>query len=42
MPKENIVDYLYNTSRDGDMIAVLGAGDIGEVAKELSTRLRDE
>ncbi len=40
MPKENIRDYLYNTCKDGDLIAVMGAGDIGEVAKGLEKRLR--
>ncbi|MBL7068484.1 MAG: UDP-N-acetylmuramate--L-alanine ligase [Candidatus Omnitrophica bacterium] len=42
MPKENIADYLYNSSEDGDLIAVLGAGDISEVAKELAQRFKDE
>jgi len=42
MPKENIADYLFDNSRDGDLIAVLGAGDIGEVARDLGERLKDE
>jgi UDP-N-acetylmuramate--alanine ligase len=42
IPKENIAEYLYNTSSDGDLIAVLGAGDIGKVARELSRRLNDD
>lgn len=40
MPKENITGYLYNTFEDGDLVAVLGAGDIGEVARDLSAKLR--
>ena len=39
MPKKSIAEYLYNTCRDGDLIAVLGAGDIGGVAKDLGERL---
>ena len=35
MPKNNISDYLYNTARSGDLILILGAGDIGRVAGEL-------
>jgi len=42
MPKENIAGYLYNSSQDGDLIAVLGAGDISEVAKDLAQRFKDE
>lgn len=43
MPKKNIAEYLYNTACDGDLIAVLGAGDIGEVAGELRLKLaKDE
>lgn len=40
IPKENIVDYLYNNFQEGDLIAVLGAGDIGDVARDLSERIR--
>lgn len=42
MPKDNIAAYLSNTSKDGDFIAVLGAGDIGGVAKDIAGRLQDE
>ena len=42
MPKENITEYLYNSCRQGDLIAVLGAGDISDVAKDLSERLRND
>jgi UDP-N-acetylmuramate--alanine ligase len=42
MPKENIADYLYNTAQKGDLIAVLGAGDIGGVAKDLSVKFHDD
>ena len=36
MPKNNITDYLYNTAQPNDMILVLGAGDIGDVASNLA------
>lgn len=42
MPKENITEYLYNSIDEGDMIAVLGAGDIGSVAKELGDKMKDD
>lgn len=42
LPKEDITDYLYDTCQDGDLVAVLGAGDIGDVAKEFSIRLKGD
>ncbi|MFH1753128.1 MAG: UDP-N-acetylmuramate--L-alanine ligase [Candidatus Omnitrophota bacterium] len=42
MPKENIAAYLYDNYQDGDLIAILGAGDIGGVAQELSAKLRED
>ena len=42
IPKENIADYIYNTSKEGDLVAVLGAGDIGEVAKDLGRRFKED
>jgi len=39
IPKGNIANYLYNTSDAGDLILILGAGDIYEVADELRDRL---
>jgi len=40
IPKDNIAGYLHDTSSEGDLIAVLGAGDITEVASDLGKRLR--
>lgn len=40
MPMENIAEYVYNNSQDGDLIAVLGAGDVGKVARELCGRFK--
>ncbi|MEE8360373.1 MAG: UDP-N-acetylmuramate--L-alanine ligase [Candidatus Omnitrophota bacterium] len=42
IPKENIAGYLYDNYQDGDLIAVLGAGDIGEVAQELSVKFKED
>jgi len=40
IPKDKITEYLYNNTYDGDLVAVLGAGDIGKVAGELAGRLK--
>ena len=45
IPKDNIAGYLYNTAREGDLILILGAGDVGEVAgslKDLFDREKNE
>lgn len=39
MSKENVADHVMKLKKRGDMIIVLGAGDIKEVANELSERL---
>jgi UDP-N-acetylmuramate--alanine ligase len=38
--KEKITDHLYKIKRPGDMILVLGAGDINGIADELIERLK--
>jgi len=35
LPKDEIVDYLKEIVRKGDIVMVLGAGDIGEITKDL-------
>ncbi|RKY39440.1 MAG: UDP-N-acetylmuramate--L-alanine ligase [Candidatus Omnitrophota bacterium] len=35
LPKNQIVEYLRKTVREGDVVLVLGAGDIGEISREL-------
>jgi UDP-N-acetylmuramate--alanine ligase len=40
MKKEKITAYLLDILKDGDMVLILGAGDIEEVADELAERLR--
>ena len=35
LPKEKIVDYVRGIVREGDIVMVLGAGDIGELSGEL-------
>ncbi len=42
MPKKNICDYLYDNLEEGDLVAVLGAGDIGSVAKRLHRRFKED
>lgn len=37
--KKDVAEHVMNTKRSGDMILVLGAGDIKDVANELSERL---
>lgn len=39
--KAAVVDHLYPALRSGDLVAVLGAGDIWKVAEELAQRLED-
>jgi UDP-N-acetylmuramate--alanine ligase len=39
MDKSRIADHVMNMKQSGDMILVLGAGDIKDVANELSERL---
>jgi UDP-N-acetylmuramate-alanine ligase len=34
-----IVDYLYESTRAGDLVLTLGAGDVGLLGGELLTRL---
>ncbi len=42
IPKKNITDYLYDTYQDGDLVAILGAGDINDVGRELKERLSND
>lgn len=42
MAKDSIVDHIIRLKKRGDMIMVMGAGDIKEVADELSKRLNDK
>lgn len=42
MRKDAIADYIMKIKRRGDMILVLGAGDIKEVADELAERLNEK
>ena len=39
--KSEIADYLISILRPGDMVITMGAGDIGTVAEELVTKLKD-
>jgi len=39
IPKEDITEYVMKMKRPGDMILVLGAGDIKEVANQLAERI---
>jgi UDP-N-acetylmuramate--alanine ligase len=39
MKKEDVSEYIMKNRRPGDMIVVLGAGDIKDVANELSEQL---
>jgi UDP-N-acetylmuramate-alanine ligase len=39
MDKKDVTEHLMKMKKGGDMILVLGAGDIKEVANELSDRL---
>ncbi len=39
LPREKIKDYLLETVKDGDMLMMLGAGDIGSLAEELNQKL---
>ncbi len=39
LPREKVKDYLLETVKDGDMLMMLGAGDIGSLAEELNERL---
>jgi UDP-N-acetylmuramate-alanine ligase len=36
-----IVDYLCESTRAGDLVLTLGAGDVGQLGGELLTRLDD-
>jgi len=36
LPKENLVEYLLKTTRPGDLLVTLGAGDITEISDELA------
>ena len=38
-PREKVKDYLLETVKDGDMLMILGAGDIGNLAEELNQEL---
>ena len=38
-PREKVKDYLLETVKDGDMLMMLGAGDIGSLAEELNQEL---
>ncbi|MCG2712369.1 MAG: UDP-N-acetylmuramate--L-alanine ligase [Candidatus Omnitrophica bacterium] len=40
LPREKIKDYLLETVKDGDMLLMLGAGDIGSLAEELNQKFR--
>ncbi|MFH1847593.1 MAG: UDP-N-acetylmuramate--L-alanine ligase [Candidatus Omnitrophota bacterium] len=40
LPKEKIAGYLCGIVREGDIVLVLGAGDIGDVSDELVERLK--
>ena len=35
LPKNEIADYVQGIVREGDIVLVLGAGDIGEITKDL-------
>jgi UDP-N-acetylmuramate-alanine ligase len=39
MDKKEVTEHIMKMKRSGDMILVLGAGDIKDVANELSERL---
>jgi UDP-N-acetylmuramate--alanine ligase len=40
--RSRILDYLCETSRPGDLVLTLGAGDVGQLGGELLARLRSE
>lgn len=40
MPKKKITNHLLNLAREGDLFIILGAGDVGKVADELSKDLK--
>ena len=39
LPREKVKDYLLETVKDGDMLMMLGAGDIGNLVEELNQKL---
>lgn len=40
LPKNNIVEHLLNEIKAGDLIAILGAGDIGSIASDLVKEIK--
>jgi UDP-N-acetylmuramate--alanine ligase len=39
--RQGIVDYLSESTRSGDLVLTLGAGDVGQLGAELLARLGD-
>jgi len=42
IPRKNITNYLYETAQPHDLILILGAGDIGDIAGELADCLKKD
>jgi UDP-N-acetylmuramate-alanine ligase len=40
--RKGIVDYLWESTRSGDLVLTLGAGDVGQIGTELIMRLGAE